>query len=256
MIFVSDDNLVLDPNRVIRLCDAIISKGYQNLSFIVQADCVTMSRNEEMVAKMARAGFKCIFLGIENASKKNLVAAQKGDILTASQKAVEICHKYGIMIVGGIIFGFPDDGEEEIIENYRFLKSIDADTAYCQILTPYPKTDIRRQLLDQGLVTNLYDYSRYNGMWANIRTRKLSSEELQYLFWYHNQSIMGWWTPSERVQTQGRLWTSIWRYAFKPFLKVMIARQQKKLGWQGRFEQEIKARTSMNRFSDLDDPTL
>ena len=58
-----------------------------------------------------------------------------------------------------MIFGFPDDGEEEIIENYRFLKQTRADTAYCQILTPYPKTEIRRQLLDQGLVTNASNYT-------------------------------------------------------------------------------------------------
>ena len=100
-IFVSDDNLVLDPERVIRLCDAIIARNYRNLFFVVQADCVTMSRNEKMVARMARAGFKSIFLGMENASKKNLAAANKGDILDASKKAVEICHRYGIMIVGG-----------------------------------------------------------------------------------------------------------------------------------------------------------
>jgi radical SAM superfamily enzyme YgiQ (UPF0313 family) len=251
-IFVSDDNLVLDPDRVIRLCDAIIARGYRHLTFVVQADCVTISRNEKMVEKMAGAGFKSIFLGMENASKKNLVAANKGDILDASKKAVEICHKYGIMIVGGMIFGFPDDGEAEIIENYQFLKSTGADTAYCQILTPYPKTGIRRQLLDQGLVTNPYDYTRYNGMWANVRTRQLSSDQLQYLFWYHNQKVMGWWNPSERIRTQGRFWTSIWLYAFKPLLKVIIARQQKRLGWRGRFEQEIKARAAVNRFADLD----
>ena len=252
-IFVSDDNLVLDPERVIRLCDAIIARGYRNLTFVVQADCVTMSRNENMVEKMARAGFRSIFLGMENASKKNLVAANKGDILDASKKAVEICHKYGIMVVGGMIFGFPDDGESEIIENYQFLKSTGADTAYCQILTPYPKTGIRRQLIDQGLVTNPYDYARYNGMWANVRTRQLSSDQLQYLFWYHNQKIMGWWNPSERIRKQGRFWTSTWLYAFKPLLKVIIARQQKRLGWRGRFEQEIKTRAVVNRFADLDD---
>jgi anaerobic magnesium-protoporphyrin IX monomethyl ester cyclase len=252
-IFVSDDNLVLDPERVIRLCDAIIDRGYRNLYFVVQADCVTMSRNEQMVAKMARAGFKSIFLGMENASRKNLAAANKGDILDASKKAVEICHKYGIMIVGGMIFGFPDDGEAEIIENYRFLKSTGADTAYCQILTPYPKTGIRQQLLEQGLVTNATDYTRYNGMWANVRTRKLSSDELQYLFWYHNEKVMGWWEPSERIRAQGQLWTGIWLYIFKPLLKVIIARQQKKIGWRGRFEQAIKARAGINRFADLDE---
>lgn len=252
-IFVSDDNLVLDTDRVMRLCDAILARGYRHLHFVVQADCVTISRNEEMVAKMARAGFRSMFLGMENASKKNLVAAQKGDILNASRKAVALCHKYGIMIVGGMIFGFPDDGEAEIIDNYRFLKSIGADTAYCQILTPYPKTGIRQELLDQGLVTNPDDYSRYNGMWANVRTHKLSSDELQYLFWYHNEKIMGWWHPSERIRSQGRLWTSIWLYLFKPLLKKILARQQKRLGWRGRFEQTIKARAGINCFADLDE---
>jgi len=66
-----------------------------------------MSRNEEMVRKMAQAGFKTIFLGIENVSKKNLKAAGKGDIVEASRKAVAICHQYGIMVVAGMIFGFP-----------------------------------------------------------------------------------------------------------------------------------------------------
>ena len=99
-----------------------------------------MARNEKMVRKMAMAGFKSVFLGMENASEKNLKAAGKGDILDASRRAVNLCHKYGIMVVGGMIFGFPDDGETEIIENYRFLKSTGADSAYCQILTPYPKT--------------------------------------------------------------------------------------------------------------------
>ena len=253
MIFVSDDNFVLDPDRVHRLCDAIIAKGYRNLGFVVQADCVIMARNDAMVRKMAQAGFRSIFLGIENASSKNLVAAKNGDILTASKKAVEICHKYGIMVVGGMIFGFPDDGEKEIIANYTFLKSTGVDTTYCQILTPYPKTGIRQQLLDDGLVTHPYDYARYNGMWANVRTRQLTSDELQYLFWLHNQQVMGWWHPSERIRAQGRLWTSIWLYVFKPLFKWVIARHQEKLGWRGRFQREMAAKAMINRFADLDE---
>jgi len=252
MIFVSDDNFVLDPARVITLCDGIISRGYRNLNFVVQAGCVTMARNEKMVEKMALAGFKSVFLGMENASKKNLKAVRKGDILDASRKAVQNCHKYGIMVVGGMIFGFPDDGEPEIVENYRFLKSTGADTAYCQILTPYPKTEIRQELLDQGLVTNDLDYTRYNGMWANVKTRKLDSETLQYLFWYHEQTVMGWWEPSERIQEQGRLWTGIWIHFLKPVMKIVVRRSQRKYGWRGRFQREMKQRASVNRFRDLE----
>ena len=250
-IFVSDDNFVLEPERVIALCDAIIARGYRNLYFVVQADCVTMSRNEEMVERMALAGFKSVFLGMENASKKNLRAARKGDILDASRKAVRNCHKYGIMVVGGMIFGFPDDGEQEIIENYRFLKSTGADTAYCQILTPYPKTEIRQQLLREGLVTNPLDYTRYNGMWANVKTRKLDADTLQYLFWRHEQTVMGWWDPPDRLREQSPLWTGIWIHFLKPIMKIVVRRSQKKYGWRGRFEREMKQRASANRFRDL-----
>ena len=52
-----------------------------------------------------------------------------------------------MMVIGGLIFGFPEDDEDSIRENYEFFKSIHADAAYCQVLTPYPKTAIRRQLL-------------------------------------------------------------------------------------------------------------
>ena len=107
--------------------------------------------------------------------------------MNASRKAVEICHRYGIMVIGGLIFGFPEDDEASIIENYQFFKTIDADGAYCQILTPYPKTGMREDLIAEGLVTNNYNYKKYNGLWANVRTRHLDADQLQYLFWYHRQ---------------------------------------------------------------------
>jgi anaerobic magnesium-protoporphyrin IX monomethyl ester cyclase len=251
-IFVSDDNMVLSPKRVIELCRAIIDRNYRGLLFTVQADCVTMAENEEMVATMARAGFRCVFLGIESVSGKNLETAQKGDIVAASRRAVALCHRYGIMVVGGMIFGFPDDNEKDIIENYRFLKSIEADTAYCQILTPYPKTGIRDHLLRQGLVTNPNDFTRYNGMWANVRTRHLSDKSLHYLYWFHKQSVLGWWEPSLRVRRQGKIWTGIWVHLFKPVLKAMVDHSLRNHDWRGRYEKALKQMAEVNRFPDLD----
>jgi radical SAM superfamily enzyme YgiQ (UPF0313 family) len=253
-VFIADDNLVLDPGRVIAICDAIIARNYKKLNIVVQADCISMAKNEEMVRKMSLAGIKSVFLGIENVSKKNLATAHKGDIVNASRKAVEICHKYGIMVMGGLIFGFPDDDEQAIVENYQFLKSTGADTAYCQILTPYPKTEMRRQLLDQGLVTNVDDYRWYNGLWANVKTRHLESERLQYLFWYHKQTVLGWWEPSERIRSQGRFWTGIWLYFFRPMLKFFIGRSLKKYGWEGRYQRAMQRLAGVNVFRDIEEP--
>jgi anaerobic magnesium-protoporphyrin IX monomethyl ester cyclase len=250
--FIIDDNMVLNPKRVIALCDAIIAQKYPNLNLVVQADCISMSTNEDMVKKMAQAGFRSVFLGIENVSKKNLETAHKGDIVTASQKAVEMCHKYGIMVIGGLIFGFPDDTEADIINNYKFLKQINADASYCQMLTPYPKTGMREELIAQGLVTHPMDYKRYSGLWANVRTRHLDSGQLQFLFWYHRQVTLGWWDPSGRARSQGKGWTGIWIYLFKPYLKLYFDRMIRKEGWEGRYKRDMHRLEKMNYFPDLE----
>jgi hypothetical protein len=64
LIFVADDNLVLDPDRVIEICDANIARNYKGLNLIVQAYCISMSRNEEMVRKMSLAGMN-VFRDLE-----------------------------------------------------------------------------------------------------------------------------------------------------------------------------------------------
>lgn len=252
-VFIADDNLVLNPDRVIRICQQIMARKYRNLKMVVQADSISMAKNEEMVHAMSLAGIKTVFLGIENLSKKSLAFARKGDIADFSREAVKNCHKYGIAVIGGLIFGFPDDDEQAIINNYQYFKSTGADTAYCQILTPYPKTEIRGQLLNKGLVTNIDDYKRYNGLWANVKTEHLGSDRLQYLFWYHKQNVLGWWEPSDHIRKQNPLWTSTWIYALRPIMKFYISRNLKKHGWKRRYELEMKRLGDRNLFKDLEE---
>ncbi len=251
-IFITDDNIVLSPAWVMELCDAIIARKYKGLKLIVQADCVSMAKNEEMVAKMAEAGFRSVFLGIESGSKKNLKSAGKSDTSTYSKEAIENCHKYGMMVIGGLIFGFPEDDKESIKENYKFFKSVHADAVYCQVLTPYPKTEMRRQLLEQGLVSNQDNLKKYNGLWANVRTNYLDAEELQYQFWYQRQVELGWWDPPAQVRSQGWAWISIWRFIYRPLLKIHFRRIMKKYGWKGRYLREVQRWENMNRFRDLE----
>lgn len=251
-IFLSDDNIVLNVQRVKQLCDGIIARKYKNLMLTVQADCLTIAANEEMVAKMAQAGFRIVFLGIENGSKKNLAQAGKGDIVTASKQAIANCHKHGIMVMAGLIFGFPDDDADAIRENYEFFQEIGADVPYCQVLTPYPKTGMRQQLIEAGMVVNMDDYKRYNGLWANVRTRHLSMEELQFQFWLQREQVLGWWNPPQLLRQEGRFWTSLWRFAVKPIIKRSYERKLRKNGWEGLYAEAEAHWRGMNHFPDLE----
>ena len=78
---------------------------------------------------------------------------------------------------------------------------------------------MRQQLIDAGMVVNMHDYKRYNGLWANVRTRHLSMEELQFEFWLQREQVLGWWRPPQLLRQEGRFWTSLWRFAVKPVLK-------------------------------------
>ncbi len=236
---------------MIEICDAIIARKYRGLNLVVQADCVSMARNEEMVEKMAMAGFKSVFLGIENGSEKNLAAMNKGNIVEDAKKAIENCHRHGMMVIAGLIFGLPEDSEQEIIENYEFYKFLEADASYLQMLTPYPRTGIRQELIEKGLVANRDDFKWYSGLWANVRTKHLTAEELQYLFWLHRQKVLGWWEPSKFAREKGGVWVSFWKYFFKPLMKFFYERRTGRLGWEGRYRKEIERLRGMNAFPDL-----
>ncbi len=92
---------------------------------------------------------------------------------------------------------------------------------------------MREYLLGEGLVINPDDFTRYNGMWANVRTRHLSADELQYLVWVHQNQVMGWWEPSERVRARGPVWTAIWRFAFRPISKSVSGACSRSTGGGG-----------------------
>lgn len=251
MIFLVDDNLVLNPKWVDEICEAIIKKNYKDLNLMVQSDCVSIAKNEGMVRKMSRAGFRGMFLGIENVSADHLDALGKADVVKVSRKAIDLCHKNGIMVIGGAIFGLPDDDEEAIRKNYYFLKTSDIDALYCQILTPYPRTTLRQDLVREGLVANPAAYWKYNGLWANVRTRHLSAEQLQYFFWYYRQTIIGWWTPSVYIENQGFRLMSAWQHLLKPLMRFFFERKVRKIGWEGFYKKEMEHLRRMNEFGDL-----
>jgi len=64
--------------------------------------------------------------------------------------------------------------------------------------------------------------------------------------------VLGWWNPPAPARSQGRIWTSIWRFLFKPFLKIRYRMIMKKYGWEGRYQREVARWERMNRFTDLE----
>lgn len=247
--FLSDDNITLNIPRFEQLCDAIVEHGHNDVWYLVPASSTGIASSETLVEKMAKAGFKVVFLGIENASEENLKRMKKGSILEKTRKAIKKLHDYDIMIIGGIIIGHPDDKESDIAQNYEYCRENNIDFPAFQILTPYPKTETREEMLKMGLVTNGDDFTKYNGFWATVRTNHLSSEDLQFLRWKYSKkysNIIGTTPAFKKNLPVGYQYMTNIQRSYKSVKNLIFGRnnmEEKEL-----YRQDMEEATAMNRF--------
>ncbi len=180
-VFFVDDNITLDIARFKELCRLISANGLQSMSYVIQASVPGIASDAEFPKEMRKAGFKWVFLGIENGIKRNLDSMGKRGVLENARAAVSSLRREGIGVFGGFIIANPDDTAEDIRSTFKFALELGVDQPIMQCLTPYPKTRTRVDLLKRGLVTNADDYSRYNGFTVNVRTAKLPTTRLNQL---------------------------------------------------------------------------
>ncbi|RQW81632.1 MAG: radical SAM protein [Methanothrix sp.] len=184
-IFFPDDNITLDPKRLEQLCQAIIDAGLAHLRYKTQASASGIASSKHLVDKMGEAGFDGVFLGVESVNKRNLQFLGKGKMSDDAEKAVKYLHENNIIVSTGLISGNPDDDAEDIWENFRLARKLKVDFPIFYINTPYPKTQMREELQEMGLITR-NDFTKYDGLHANLKTKHLSDEEVQYIVWQMN----------------------------------------------------------------------
>lgn len=180
-IMMTDDNITIDGNRFKELCYGIKSSGLNDIRYLLQASIRGIKNTNGLVKAMADAGMKWIFLGIENVSEANLAQMNKGKQFDTSDtiEVIKELKAHKMFVIGGFILGNPDDTEESFWDNYNFAKQMKIDLPVFNTITPYPKTGIRKELLEKGLITNLHDYTKYDCYEVNIKTNHLSSEKIK-----------------------------------------------------------------------------
>jgi radical SAM superfamily enzyme YgiQ (UPF0313 family) len=191
-IFLVDDNITLNVKRFEALCRAIIDAGLDDLEYLVQAMTSAIAAHSDTLAPlMRRAGFRYVFLGIENildddlqflrARAKNALRENGKRIGNATTTAIEHIHRHGMYVVGGLIVGNPDDTLESIEANLAFAERW-VDYPYIQHPTPYPRTPMSKEFRERGLVIN-ENLEEYDGTTAVVRTEHVPAEEIEFLRW-------------------------------------------------------------------------
>lgn len=191
-IFLVDDNITLNMRRFETLCQAIIDAGLNDIDYTVQGMTSAIANHGETIAPlMRRAGFRYVFLGIENildsdlaflkAAAKNAQRDNGQTTGNATLKAIDYVHRNKMFVVGGLIVGNPGDTRESIEANLRFAAQ-HVDWPYIQHPTPYPRTPMTRDFVERNLIINRRLHE-YDGTTAVVKTEHLEAEDIEYLRW-------------------------------------------------------------------------
>jgi radical SAM superfamily enzyme YgiQ (UPF0313 family) len=132
-----------------------------------------------------------VFLGIENVLEDDLVFLNAGaknsrqrrgeQRRNTTMEAIDILHRHGLLVVGGLIVGNPTDTPESIAANLEFARR-HVDWPYIQHPTPYPGTPMTRDFISGGLIVNPR-VEEYDGTTAVTRSEHLDAEEIEFLRW-------------------------------------------------------------------------
>jgi radical SAM superfamily enzyme YgiQ (UPF0313 family) len=211
-IFLVDDNITLDVHRFAALCEAIADNGLNDVDYLVQAMTAPLAEHGARLAPlMRRAGFRYVFLGIENildedlaflkARAKNARRKRGRTVGNATVEAIEHLHRNGMLVVGGLIVGNPGDTRESIETNLQFARRY-VDWPYIQHPTPYPRTPMTRDFRERGLIVD-EDVSHYDGTTAVVRSESVPALEIEFLRWRAERWIKLKLLPAAFVHNPG-----------------------------------------------------
>jgi radical SAM superfamily enzyme YgiQ (UPF0313 family) len=192
VVFFVDDNITIDVPRFHALCEGIVAAGLNDIEYMVQGMTAPFAMHGATLAPlMKKAGFRYVFLGIENVLDDDLGflnARAKNSRRTNNRPrntttdAIDVLHRHGLLVVGGLIVGNPNDTRESIDANLAFARRY-VDWPYIQHPTPYPGTPMTQTLLDKGLVANR-NVEEYDGTTAVTRTTgDLDAEDVEFMRW-------------------------------------------------------------------------
>lgn len=156
MLWIVDDNFMVDLDRAILIGEGLIRAGAQFRWSVQATTNLTARLAERDLLILQRAGLRQICQGVDSASPKLLKLMNKTfqDFDSIYQSA-ERCQKAGITPSFNIIFGYPGEGTSERQQTIRFIMDVcrrfPGAEFWTNIFTPYPGSPIMNHAKELGI---------------------------------------------------------------------------------------------------------
>ncbi|MFC1917796.1 B12-binding domain-containing radical SAM protein [Chloroflexota bacterium] len=177
--YFADDNLTIDRNYTLEMCDLI---EQENLNITFDGSTRANLVDEELISRLAKCGLIRLSFGLESVNSEVRRIMRKEVPLDAYEKANKLVNKYDIECLNSVMIGMPGDTAETIQETLDYLRQArEIKQANCSIAMPYPGTELLEMAKrgDHGLkleTDNFASFRRYGS--GVLSVGNLSSSDL------------------------------------------------------------------------------
>jgi len=190
--WLTDDNLGLGQ-RIDELCDELIKRDMEEVSWFCQARCDDIVNSRKLLPKMVEAGCIWMLVGFDSPDPDTLEAFRRKKLSrSVSKEAVELLRENNIFSQGTFIIGERRDTHESIKALREYADWVDPDIATFMTLTPFPGTEIYEEAKGRGWIEGT-DWSDYDMIHAIMPTDSLTRKEVQEELYECYQSFFGSW---------------------------------------------------------------
>jgi radical SAM superfamily enzyme YgiQ (UPF0313 family) len=180
--FLTDDNFglafAIDPEYTEKLFLALAKLPLRG--WTTQAEMM-VSKYPELLKLARRAHLDKFFIGFESINPENrreLGGKSKG-LMKQYQEAIDAVHAQGIGVVGLFVFGFDADTPKVMWETWEFAKNSGLDSMSATILTPYPGTPFRDQLIKENRLIPDKKWRHYDTAHVTFYPKEMTVEEFE-----------------------------------------------------------------------------
>lgn len=182
--FLTDDNFGLNfrtsPEYLVELFDALERLPLRG--WTAQSEMI-VSEFPELLDRARHAHLDKLFIGFEslNPANRGELGGKSRGVAEETLKTIRTIQDHGIGVVGLFVLGFDEDTFETFEATWDFIRSSGLDGVSLTILTPYPETPFRQQLISQDRLLDL-PWEYYDTAHVTYEPARMSIEELEQAY--------------------------------------------------------------------------
>jgi len=171
---LADEEPTINKKKFVEFCEEMRRRQLP-VYWGINTRVTDILRDQDLLPMYREAGLIHISLGTEAAAQLNLDLFNKETTVAQNKKAIELLRQNGIVSEAQFIVGLENETAETLEETYQMALDWNPDMANWSMFTPWPFSDLYRELGDK---VEVFDFEKYNFVTPIMKPKAMDRGEL------------------------------------------------------------------------------